>query len=60
MRFVAEAFYRGCVKGDAVFERARQFLRHYGDVLLPAENVAKGKAYEFHVLFRDVLHDLIL
>ena len=46
------------VEGDAVFKGPGQLLGHDGNVLLPAEDVAKRDANELHVLLADIFHDL--
>ena len=46
------------VECNAVFKCTGQFLGHDGNVLLPAENIAKRDPNELHVLFADIFHDL--
>ena len=60
VRFVPEAGDGGAVERNAVGKGAGQLIRHNGNVLLPAENVAEGQADELHVLLLHILHNLLL
>ena len=55
----AEARYIRSVDRIALFERSVELSGLDGDILLYAENIAKGEADELNVLFLDILHDLV-
>ena len=54
----SEARKGGCVKADALAEGTRQLAGHDRDVLLYAEDIAKGETDELDIIFLDELDGL--
>ena len=59
MNLAPEAVDRRSVDGNAVFKGSFDLVRHYGNIFLLAENIAKGETYKFYVLLLDILHYFI-
>lgn len=56
----AEPGDRGCIHRNALPEGTVQLVRHYGDIFLVAEHIAKCHADEFYILLPDILHYIIV